>query len=81
VFIVLLISAYNMREQIQYFDAFIAFKIHHRTIRQDTFSGGGGGIKHGVWRMADREWILAAVPTAQWLPCILNIELFLESHT
>jgi hypothetical protein len=31
--------------------------------------------------MADGEWILAAVPTAQWLPCILNIELFLEFHT
>jgi hypothetical protein len=32
---------------------------------------GGVGIKHGVLRMADGEWILAAVPTAHWLPCIL----------
>jgi hypothetical protein len=32
-------------------------------------------MAYGEWRMADGEWILAAVPTAQWLPCILNIEL------
>jgi hypothetical protein len=43
----------------------------------DTYrTSHGVGIKHGVWRMANGEWILAAVPTVQWLPRSLILNYF-----
>jgi hypothetical protein len=74
------------------FERFVAYTITAITLREVQLvvankneMGQPVGGRNKTWRMAngDGEWGVdfGGSPTAQWLPCILNIELFSEFHT